>query len=378
MNNADLALSGLTLLPDGSIIEAAIQISRGSITQVSAGGDPKADLVTGGTIVPGFIDMQLNGAFGYDFTTDGSTVAAVAQRLPATGVTAFMPTVITSPFGVYPVRLREVAEAIRIANGAQPLGLHLEGPYINPVRRGAHDPAYMRPIDVEEMLNWADPAVVRIVTLAPELPGAMDAIRALRRSGILVSIGHTNATFGEALAGFEAGAGWGTHLFNAMSALHHREPGVPGAIFASTIPCGLIADGIHTHPAMVELAYRVKGPAGITLVTDAMEAMGMPPGSYRLGDREVRVTEERAELIDGTLAGSILEMDAAVRNVMAFTGCSLAQAVTMATRTPARVLGLERKGAIAAGYDADLVILDPSLQVSSTFIGGKLVYHRES
>jgi N-acetylglucosamine-6-phosphate deacetylase len=129
---------------------------------------------------------------------------------------------------------------------------------------------------------------------------------------------------------------------------------------------------------MVDLAYRVKGPAGITLVTDAMEAMGMPPGSYRLGDREVRVTEERAELIDGTLAGSILEMDAAVRNVMAFTGCSLAQAVTMATRTPAQVLGLEHKGAIASGYDADLVILDPSLQVSSTFIGGKLVYHRES
>jgi N-acetylglucosamine-6-phosphate deacetylase len=292
-------------------------------------------------------------------------------------VTAFLPTIITSPFDAYPTRLQEVADAMRITEGAKPLGVHLEGPYLNPTKRGAHDPSYLRPIDVEEMLDWADSALVRVVTLAPELPGALEAIRALRRKGIVVSVGHSNATLDEAKAGFEAGASWGTHLFNAMSALNHREPGVPGAILTSTLRCGLIADGVHTHPAMVELAYKAKGASGLSLVTDAMEAMGMPPGRYGLGGREVLVTEERAHLADGTLAGSILKMDEAVRNMIDFTGCSLTEAVRMATHTPAQVLGLRRKGAIAPGYDADLVILDKSLQVISTIVAGMLVYDRK-
>jgi N-acetylglucosamine-6-phosphate deacetylase len=226
---------------------------------------------------------------------------------------------------------------------------------------------------VDEVLRWVDDSV-RLVTLAPELPGALDAIKALRARGIVVSAGHSNATFDQAMAGLAAGIGWGTHLFYAMSALEHRQPGLPGALLTSPVPCGMIVDGIHTHPSIVKLAYRAKGASSLTLVTDAMEAMGMPAGRYKLSDREVIVDATSARLADGTLAGSILMLDQAVRNVVEFTGCSLAEALTMATATPARVLNLERKGRIAPGCDADLVVLDESLHVMQTFVKGNLAF----
>jgi N-acetylglucosamine-6-phosphate deacetylase len=301
--------------------------------------------------------------------------------LPETGITSFLPTIITSPWEAYPKRLGEVREAMRAtrgATGAQPLGVHLEGPYLNPSKRGAHNQAFLRTPNVDEMLRWADDSLTRIVTLAPELPGALDAVMALRGKGIVVSAGHSNATFDEALAGFEAGITWSTHLFNAMRGLGHREPGLSGALMSSPVPCGLIADGIHVHPAMVKLAFRAKSAQGITLVTDAMAAMGMPPGHYKLSDRMVSVDATSARLTNGTLAGSILMLDQAVRNVIGFTGCSLAEALIMATATPARVLGLNRKGRIASGCDADLVILDEALQVERSIVAGKSVYERKA
>jgi N-acetylglucosamine-6-phosphate deacetylase len=374
---SQLALSGRALLPDGTVQAATVVVDGGAITQVTPGLDLKADLVVPGTIAPGLIELQLNGAYGADFSNDGHAVASVAARLPETGVTSFLPTIITSPWDAYPKRLSEVREAMRAlrgATGAQALGVHLEGPYLNPLKRGAHNPALLRTPNVDEVLRWADDSLTRIVTLAPELRGALEAVRALVGRGIVVSAGHSNATFDQAIAGFEAGIGWGTHLFNAMRAFEHREPGLPGALLTSSVPCGLIADGIHTHPSTVKLAYRAKGAQGITLVTDAMAAMGMPPGRYRLSDREVSVDATSARLADGTLAGSILTLDQAVRNVIEFTGCSLAEALTMATATPARVLRLDRKGRIAPGCDADLVILDESLHVERTLVAGRSVY----
>lgn len=375
-NPSKLVISAGVLLPGGEAHEATVTLSGGRIVQVTPGRDPGADLSFDGTLIPGFIDLQVNGAYGHDFTADASTIPAVAARLPETGVTSFLPTIVTSEFSAYPARLDEVRAAMQPGVGAQVLGAHLEGPYLNPLRKGAHPPQHLRPITVEEVLRWADPAVVRIVTLAPELDGALDAIRGLRAAGMVVSSGHSNATFEQALAGFQAGSNWGTHLYNAMSPLQHREPGLMGALLVSSTPCGLIVDGIHSHPGMVALAWKAKGASGITLVTDCMAAMGMPRGQYGLGDHTVIVDETSARLADGTLAGSILSMDSAVRNMLAYSGCSLADAVSMATSTPARLLGLERKGSLAPGCDADLVLLSPKNEVMLTLIGGQVVYQK--
>ena len=224
------------------------------------------------------------------------------------------------------------------------------------------------------MIRWADPSIVRIVTLAPELPNALEAIRALNGNGITVSAGHSNGTFAESVDGFENGIKWGTHLFNAMSGLHHRDPGLAGALLSSSTTCGLIVDGVHVHPAMVKLAYQAKGVDGLCLVTDAQAAMGTSKRSSQIGDRNTFANDTSVRLADGTLAGSILKMDQAVRNMIEFSGCSLADAINMASRTPAKVLGLNRKGRIAEGCDADIVILDKKLNVQKTFVAGKLVF----
>lgn len=379
MTQSDYILSGKTLFPDGQVQDATLTLSRGVIVRVESGIHPGADLAAAGVIVPGFIDLQVNGAYGFDFTNDSSTVTAVAARLPETGVTSFLPTLVTSEFGAYPARLRAIKQAIQEPAdlGSHILGVHLEGPYLNPVRKGAHPPSCIRKINLDEIRAWADPSVTRIVTLAPELEGALDAIRMLREAGMVVSAGHSDSTYAQALAGFAAGANWGTHLYNAMAPLQHREPGLIGALLTTTIPCGMIVDGIHAHPAMASLAYQAKGAGQIMLITDSMAAMGMPNGRYLLGEHAVVVDVTGARLEDGTLAGSILTMDQAVRNMMAFTGCGLADAVRMASVNPARLLGLAHKGAIVPGYDADLVVLSPENAVQYTFVGGRLAYsHR--
>lgn len=373
-----MLLCGPVLQADGQVIEASLFISGGKIASISPGRDPGADLALDGLITPGLIDLQVNGAYGYDFTNDAATVSQVARRLPETGVTAFMPTVITSQFDAYPARLAEIREAMR-AEGqdqARILGVHLEGPYLSAARKGAHPQEYIRPIDVDEIRKWAGNPVVKIVTLAVELDGALDAARALREMGIVTSVGHSNATYEQAMDGFAAGANWATHLYNAQSPLQHRAPGVMGAILISETPCGLIVDGIHSHPAMVNLAYKAKGPHGIILVTDCMAAMGMPPGRYELGHYDVIVTAESARLADGTLAGSILQMNQAVQNMVTYTGCGLADALTMATTTPARLMGLRDCGQLTPGACADLAVFTPDMQVTHTFVAGKLVYQK--
>ena len=375
MAQSKFILSGMTLFPDGQTREATLTLEGGVIARVETGRRP-ADLAVEGVIIPGLIDLQVNGAYGYDFTNDAASVTAVAGRLPATGVTSFLPTVITSEFAAYPARLREIQRAMPARRGAEILGVHLEGPYLNPVRKGAHPAACIRPIDLDEIRAWADPAVTRIVTLAPELPGALEAIPMLRGAGIVVSEGHSNATYAQALAGFAAGAGWGTHLFNAMSPLQHREPGLMGALLTTAVPCGIIVDGVHSHPGMVALAWKAKGAGQLMLITDAMAAMGMASGRYQLGEHAVVVDGASARLEDGTLAGSILTLDQALRNMMAFTGCTLAEAVQMASANPARLLGLRHKGVIAPGCDADLAVLSPANEVTYTFAGGQLVFSR--
>jgi N-acetylglucosamine-6-phosphate deacetylase len=328
-------------------------------------------------LAPGLIDLQINGAFGLDFTDRPDTIWDVAEQLPRYGVTAFLPTVITSPSET----VEAAKEVIRRGPpagfmGAMPLGLHLEGPFLNPAKRGAHNPAYLRLPDERAIAGWSRDNGVWLVTLAPELPGALEAIRTLRKRGVVVSAGHSMATVEEAKAGFQAGITYGTHLFNAMPPLEHREPGLAGALLAErNVMVGLIADGIHLHPDIVALSWRAKGHEHLSLVTDAMAALGMPPGDYKLGESVVTVNGTSARLPDGRLAGSLLSLDQAIRNVVAFAGCDPAEAVISATAVPARLLGVEaQRGEIAPGLRADLVLLTHDLQVNATFVVGEMVY----
>jgi N-acetylglucosamine-6-phosphate deacetylase len=348
---------------------------------------PEAQVIDAGGLLlaPGFIDLQFNGGFGQDFTADPAAIWPVAAQLPRYGVTAFLPTIITAPLEKSAAGRRAVmqgrpgGETPPLPRGAAPLGLHIEGPFLNPAKKGAHNPSYLQLPSLDAVADWSPQTGVRLATLAPELPGALEVIEALSSRGVLVSAGHSMATYDQAIAGFDAGVRYGTHLFNAMPSLLHRDPGLPGALLTDErVTVGLIADGIHTHPAMVKLVWQALGPRRLSLVTDAMAALGMPPGQHLLGDYMVTVDGEACRLADGTLAGSILAMDEALRNLLAFTGCTLEDALQTITTTPARAIGLaHERGQIAPGYVADLVLLSPDLHVRGTVVDGVLVYTTE-
>lgn len=381
LRHATLITPGETI-PDGDLLIADRSNGSGEILAVGRRGafsipaEARQVDLHGLTILPGFMDIQINGAFGKDFTKDPNSLWQVAAGLPRFGVTSFLPTVITSP----PATIQHALEVWNEGppagfRGAIPLGYHLEGPMLNPGKKGAHNPAYMRLPMLELVAGWSPVNGVRLATLAPELPGAAEVIRLLVRQGVVVSAGHSLASYEQALQAVEQGVTCGTHLFNAMLPLDHRAPGLTGALLnLPELHTGIIADGVHAHPAMLELAWKAKSPHSLILVSDAMAALGMPPGRYHLGDFDVTVDETSARLPNGTLAGSILKMDAALRNWMAYTGCTLSQAAACASANPADLLGLKTKGRIRPGADADLVVLDSNREVAATLVGGEVVF----
>ena len=381
-----LLIQHVTLLtPNQQIDDALVVVENGRFTHIgpsSTTTPPKnAQIIEGNGrfLIPGFIDLQLNGAFGHDFTTNPETIWEVAAELPRWGVTSFLPTIITSPRSQI-IKAQEVMQNGRPANfqGAEPLGLHLEGPFLNPQKKGAHNPAYIRQPDLEWIADWSPETAVSLVTLAPEQPNALAMVEELASKGIVVSAGHSMATFAEAQAGFANGIRYGTHLYNAMPPLGHREPGLIGALLdADEIVAGIIPDGIHMHPTVVKLAWARKGAAGLNVVTDAMAALGMPPGDYQLNDFTVTVTETDARLSDGTLAGSILDMETAVSNLIKFTNCTLAEAITTVTTIPATLLNLPHRGRIEAHAIADAVLLNQDLKVDLTICAGQITYQKD-
>ena len=384
-----LCIQRATLLtPDTQIDDGVLLIERGRILAVGdatriAVPDDAAVIDAGGLIVaPGFIDLQLNGAFGDDFTHTPDTIWRVAAGLPRWGVTSFLPTIITSPLS-QAAQAQETLEGGAPAGwlGSIPLGLHCEGPFLNPQKKGAHNPAHLRLPTLADVAAWSPENHVRLVTLAPELPGALAVVKELAARGVVVSAGHSLATYREAKAGFAAGIRYGTHLFNAMPPLEHRAPGLPGALLSDpAVTIGIIPDGLHVHPAMVALAWAAKGAQRLTVVTDAMAALGMAPGRYTIADQEVIVSAHdqgvnEARLPSGSLAGSVLAMDEALRRLIRYTGCSLADALATITSTPADLLGLgHERGRLRAGAWADLVFLTPTLEVVRTLVAGVTCY----
>jgi N-acetylglucosamine-6-phosphate deacetylase len=372
------ALVGTVLAPE-PLGQTAVVIEGGEILDVVR--SPRfADLPAErrevrGFICPGFIDLQINGAFGIDVGPDTRALEGLGRELPKTGVTSFLPTAISWPAESYAGFVDAAREASN-SPGARILGAHIEGPFLSPSRKGANDPANLRPVDLEFTERLVGSGTVSMMTLAPELPGAEEAIRLLRNGGVVPSAGHTEARYEDMLRAIDAGLPMCTHLYNAMSPFEHRAPGAVGALLTDgRIRAGIIADGVHVHEGALRLAYQQKGPGDLALVTDAMEAAGMAEGKYELGGRRVRLEKGAVRLPDGTLAGSAPTMDRAVRNAMHFMGAPLQDAVLMASETSAEILNIPRKGRIRPGADADLVVLSADCTVVETIVAGETVYH---
>jgi len=364
--------------------EGTILLAGGSIRDVSPDGSLLAEAEEvrehgDSLLLPGFVDLQVNGAFGVDVATEPSRVAELSQGLLSTGTTSYLPTIISSPESLYEELLPALVAATgRSSTGAEVLGVHLEGPFIGVEKRGAHAAVHVVPPDPKLLVRLLDLGPVRMITLAPELARARELMDLAASRGVIVSAGHSDASFEvayEALDGSVAGV---THLFNAMRAMHHREPGLPGAAIAHPrAVCGLISDGYHVHPEMVGLAFRMLGPDRIYLTTDAIAAAGMGDGEYRLATRTVYMEGGVPRLGNGTIAGSVLTMNEAFRNILAFTGCTVPEAARMASTTPARLVGEgRRKGRLAPGYEADVTVLAPDLSVEAVWRGGERVYER--
>ncbi|MBA2133884.1 N-acetylglucosamine-6-phosphate deacetylase [Capillibacterium thermochitinicola] len=374
------AIKNIRLITTEGIKEGQAVVYDQTIREVL----PEKELPAGCTVMDGggaylsagFIDLHIHGCAGYDtMDEDDRALKVIADRLVATGVTAFLPTTMTMDRARIERALDRIAAAMSGApgQGAQVLGCNLEGPFLSPENKGAHDERYMIGPD----FAWIRPylGVIRVLTVAPELEGALDFIRQLVAAGVVVSIGHTKATYEEAAKGIAAGASLITHLFNAMTPLHHRQPGVVGAALSHPVACEVIADNIHSVPEIHKLLVKIKPVTELVLVTDAMRACLLADGTYDLGGMTVHVKEGQARLESGTLAGSTLVMNVALRNFYRNTGLPLAEIVKMATLNPARILRLaDRKGSIAPGKDADLVLWDEDFNVLMTIVAGETVF----
>ena len=360
---------------DGVLVEGD------TITWVGRGAPPERPdeevvAAPGEVIAPGFIDLQVNGFAGHDAAAGADAIAAVSEALPATGVTAFLPTLISEPVEVG-ARFAAAVGAASEAPGARVLGAHVEGPFLNPSFRGAHLRSNLAE-PTAERVDVVLAARPRMVTIAPELPGGLDAVERLHSAGIVVSAGHTGADFEQGRKAIAAGVRFATHVYNAMPPVHHRRPGIALALMLDPrVTTGLIADGEHVHPSICEQLVRVKGYSRIALTTDQTSAAGGSPGTYTLSGRPVFSDGKVVRLEDGTLAGSAATMPDLLRLMARLPGVGLARALSLASSVPARVLGEHRLGRISAGACADLVVLDADLRVRLTMVRGVVKFRRQ-
>jgi N-acetylglucosamine-6-phosphate deacetylase len=366
------------LLDDGFATDRVVLVDGARIEAVTAASDARVanaqrhDL-GGAYLLPGFVDCQVNGGGGALFNDDPSvdTIRVIGAAHRRFGTTAFLPTLISEDFTVIARAIEAVREAIELRVPAV-VGVHIEGPFINEARHGAHDPAKIRDLDTRDMALLASLQTGRtLVTLAPEMTSTA-TLRHLAQEGVVLSAGHTDGTFEEISAALKNGVRGVTHLFNAMSPLHHREPGAVGAALADPdCWCGLIVDGQHVHPAVLRIALAAKRAERFMIVTDAMPSVGSPQDSFMLQGRRIHVKDGVCVDDAGTLAGSAIDMATSLRNCVEMLGLPLERAARMASTYPAEFLGLGGElGRISAGYRANLVSLDESLRVRTTWIDG--------
>ena len=373
--------------PLDAIEDAVLVMEDGIISAVGARADvripPNARVVDFGdsVLAPGLIDIHIHGGAGHDVMEGSDEGLAAIERLMTThGVTSYCPTTVTAPVDATLRSLDALGKAVDRATSAtgggtraRPLGVHFEGPFLSHAKRGVHPPTLLRPASRElfDRMWQAAGGRVTVMTIAPEIEGAIDLIGEANRRGVCVSLGHSDAKLPQTRAAINAGARHATHTFNAMRPLDHRDPGLLGAVLTDrAVTADIIVDGIHVDPVMVDLFVRAKGAEASVLITDAISATGMPDGTYMLGGFAVQVHDGRCEL-DGRLAGSVLTLDRALRNTMKFANITLQNAIRMATLNPANVLGVaKRKGKLSVGADADIAVFTPTGEVVRTIIGG--------
>jgi N-acetylglucosamine-6-phosphate deacetylase len=380
--SSQLVRNASLVLPDGVLDQGWLLVEDGRITGVAAAtGQPEPVVspetavhdLAGRHVVPGFVDMHVHGGGGAAFSAGDADQALVAARFHlGHGTTTIMASTVTGSMAEIEHHIGELSGLVQDGILA---GIHLEGPFISKARCGAHDPGLLRAparTDVSRLLRAGD-GTVRMVTLAPELEGGLDAVRLLTESGVIAAVGHTDATYAQTREAIELGAPVGTHVFNAMRPVHHREPGpVTALLEQEQVLCEVVNDGLHVHPSVVSLMFAAAGAHRIALITDAMVAAGVGDGEYRLGALTVQVRDGEARLTDGdSLAGSTLTMDRALRNAVRLAGVPLADAAISASLTPARALGIaDRVGSLESGKQADLVVLDEDLRVVSVMHRG--------
>ncbi|MGI9608548.1 MAG: N-acetylglucosamine-6-phosphate deacetylase [Acidimicrobiales bacterium] len=373
-----LRLVGGRLHSDGELHAGTLEIAHGHIAALGSGVSEEIEHeidASGLLVAPGFVDLQINGGFGFDLLSDPDSVWDLGRRLPRHGVTGFLPTIISSAPEANQSMLESLGRRPAQYVGAEPLGAHFEGPMLSPERAGTHRVERLVTPSLSLIEGWSRATGVALVTIAPELPNAIEVIERLVAQNVAVAAGHSNATEDETRAGLRAGVGMVTHLFNAMAPLEHRSPNLVGvALGQRDLVAGLIVDGVHVAPTVVAAAWHAKGPEGIALVTDAVAAMGQQPGEYQFSDKFVSSDGAAVRDSDGNLAGSVLAMDAAVRNLISFTACGVVDAIKSASTTPARLIGERGRGRIAENQIADLVLLDADLEVQMTLCGGTVAY----
>ena len=362
----DTIIEGKAVLFDKTIISLSGNVDMGNTEIIDA---------KGAYVSAGFIDLHIHGAGGSDvMDATPEALETISSTLLQTGTTSFLATTMTMSTRSIDSALHNIQEQAHKVSGAKILGIHLEGPFINPQKHGAQDVRYVQQGNLELIENYMDK--IKMITLAPEVEGNEDFIKQLTRNypNVILSLGHSEADYEQSKESFGWGVSHVTHLFNAMTPYHHRAPGIVGATFDSDVTCDIIPDLIHTHPSMLELSYRMKADK-LILITDAMRAGCMKSGVYDLGGQEVTVSEGKASLADGTLAGSVLKMNEALRNMTQHTSMSIIAAVNAVTSIPAEKLGIN-KGSLRVGYAADIVIFDEDFSIISTIVAGKVKYKR--